>query len=81
MELAELSALMRKPDIHFLSMTSPGGIVKSRVTLELGHLVCGMGDWRCKEGFDLGPLTGYDTSIRFKRLSQPIRGDYEFYKT
>jgi len=38
-ELAQLSELLQKPDIRLLSIIAPGGMGKSRLSLELGHLV------------------------------------------
>ena len=38
-ELAELSTLLQKPDIRLLSIIAAGGMGKSRLALELGHLV------------------------------------------
>jgi predicted ATPase/DNA-binding CsgD family transcriptional regulator len=38
-ELAELSTLLEKPEIRLLSIVAAGGMGKSRLSLELGHLI------------------------------------------
>ena len=38
-ELAELTDLLNKPDIRLLSVIAAGGMGKSRLSLELGHLI------------------------------------------
>ena len=38
-ELAQLSELLQRPDIRLLSIIASGGMGKSRLSLELGHLV------------------------------------------
>ena len=40
-ELAELGELIADPNPHVLTLTGPGGIGKTRLAVELGHLVAG----------------------------------------
>jgi len=40
-ELTELSELLQNPDIRLLSLVATGGMGKSRLSLELGHLIKG----------------------------------------
>lgn len=40
-ELAELSGLLHQPEIRLLSLIAAGGMGKSRLSLELGHLIKG----------------------------------------
>ena len=63
-ELAELSDLLQNPDVRLLSIIATGGMGKSRISLELGHLI--KGDYEHGAVFiDLSAIRNPDDIARF----------------
>ncbi len=63
-ELAELSNLLQNPDVRLLSIIATGGMGKSRISLELGHLL--KGDYEHGAVFiDLSAIRNPDDIARF----------------
>lgn len=62
-ELTELSELLANPDIRLLSLIAAGGMGKSRLSLELGHLV--KGNYKHGVAFiDLTPIRNPDDVVK-----------------